>query len=78
MEAGFSESAYDLLFMLSEKEGPYPPEYLTAIGGFIVKHILGIGFEDGKVLKNPIQKGRLNNISGHFISPDGTDIVIGD
>ncbi|MCR5210923.1 MAG: alpha-L-rhamnosidase N-terminal domain-containing protein [Lachnospiraceae bacterium] len=78
MEAGFSESAYDLLFMLSEKEGPYPPEYLTAIGGFIVKYILGISFEDGKVQKNPIQKGRLKNISGHFISPDGTDIVIGD
>ena len=77
-EAGFMESALNILFVLSEKEGPYPPEYLTAIGGFVVKYILGISFEDGKVQKNPVQKGRLKNISGRFITPDGTDIVIED
>ena len=76
MDAGYSETAFDLLFTLSEKEGPYPPEYLTAIGAFIVKHILGISFSGGKVQKDPKEKGRLKNVSGRFMTPDGEDIVI--
>ncbi|MBQ6258838.1 MAG: hypothetical protein IJJ79_04065, partial [Lachnospiraceae bacterium] len=70
------DSAIDILIKLSEKEGPLLPEYLSAIGGFMVKYLLGISFEGGKLQKRSYQNSRIGDISGHFITPGGEEIVI--
>ena len=70
------DSAIDILIKLSEKEGPLLPEYLSAIGGFMVKYLLGISFEGGKLQKRPYRSSRIGDISGHFITPGGEEIVI--
>ena len=73
---GYMDSAIDILIKLSEKEGPLLPEYLSAIGGFMVKYLLGISFEGGKLQKRPYRSSRIGDISGHFITPGGEEIVI--
>ena len=75
---GYMDSAIDILIKLSEKEGPLSPEYLSAIGGFMVKYLLGISIEGGKLQKRSYRSSRIGNISGHFITPDGKKTVIGD
>lgn len=75
---GYMDSAIDILIKLSEREGPLFPEYLSAIGGFMVKYLLGISLEGGKLQKRSYRSSRIGNISGHFITPDGKKTVIGD
>ena len=44
----------------------------------MVKYLLGISLEGGKLQKRSYRSSRIGNISGHFITPDGKKTVIGD
>ena len=75
-EAGFKGTAFKILLRLCEREGAYTPEYLTAIGSFVIKHICGIRYSKGVLSMNP-EYCPLKKCEGVFEMPDKERVIFG-
>lgn len=75
-EAGYKGTAFKVLLHLCKKDGPYTPEYLTAIGSFVIKHICGIHYSKGVVTMQP-QYCPLKNCEGVFEMPNKERVIFG-
>ena len=73
-EAGFKGTAFKILLRLCEREGAYTPEYLTAIGSFVIKHICGIRYSKGVLTMNP-EYCPLKKCEGVFEMPDKERVI---
>ena len=74
--AGFKETAFKVLLHLCERKGAYTPEYLTAIGSFVVKHICGIHYSKGVFTIKP-EYWPIEKCEGVFALPNGEKMIFG-
>ena len=75
-KAGYKEEAFKQLLLLCERKGAYTPEYLTAIGSFVIKNICGIHYSKGEFTIKP-EYWPIEKCEGVFAMPGGERMIFG-